>query len=435
MTRACRFAASLVLLIGATQPLGGQSQCVSSSGLTTPTTGAIALVSSSSAVSTNLSGAAAIWNNCAGIPTVVANESPSNAITVNVRHEQGPSSRPDGACAGGAPTAPNGTVTGGEITIWDTYGPNPTNPDGTPRPDLANYDCRPHFTGIIAHELGHVFGLHNVSQQSCPNHIMGGAAWNNPTEPAAEECQRVDNEWTTPTEEQAQQQAEQCALSCPEACVGNPPTCPGNGGTSCENNQTCGPGMTSPLILDLGGDGIPTTGVDEGVLFDINGDGQLDRTAWTVAGEDDAILYFDHNQNHQIDGGTELFGDATITPTGERPRHGFDALAWYDQPANGGDGNGAITPADRVWGKLRLWIDRDHDGIMSRAESDALSARHVVQIDLLYVMLTAAQNFGRDASGNSHLLQGTFSMRLTVGQQGEIALRAVHDVFFRWQQQ
>ena len=50
----------------------------------------------------------------------------------------------------------------------------------------------------------------------------------------------------------------------------------------------------SPLVLDLDGDGVETTNVnDQWVVFDLDGDGVKNRTGW--AGADDGFLVFDRN--------------------------------------------------------------------------------------------------------------------------------------------
>ncbi len=79
---------------------------------------------------------------------------------------------------------------------------------------------------------------------------------------------------------------------------------------------------SEPLILDLNGDGIWTTSNhDDPVWFDLNGNGLAERTAWTHPDHEDGFLYVDWNGNRQIDGGTELFGDATRMPDGTKASH------------------------------------------------------------------------------------------------------------------
>src|SRR5262245_37718093 len=46
----------------------------------------------------------------------------------------------------------------------------------------------------------------------------------------------------------------------------------------------------SVYVLDVSGNGWQLTGASDGVLFDIEGDGSLTRTAWTSAESDDVFL-------------------------------------------------------------------------------------------------------------------------------------------------
>jgi hypothetical protein len=65
--------------------------------------------------------------------------------------------------------------------------------------------------------------------------------------------------------------------------------------------------------------------------------------SWTVQGVQNGWLYLDRNHNGTIDIGTELFGDSTPKPDGTIAQNGFDALAIYDQRADGGNGNRVLA--------------------------------------------------------------------------------------------
>ena len=204
--------------------------------------------------------------------------------------------------------------------------------------------------------------------------------------------------------------------SCGEVayCVG------GGCANGCDENCQCAEEPEDPLVIDLSGKGFPMTDVQHGVLFDMHADGKKVRTAWTAAHSDVGFLVLDRNGNGIIDNSAELFSNSSPQPGGRVAKNGFKALAVYDQPANGGDRDGWITEKDTVFSKLRIWVDKNHDGVSQPSELLTLKQAGVKAISVQYT-----DSKWKDAYGNLFRFRGQIVWEKPVNGQ---AVAAIFDV-------
>lgn len=153
-------------------------------------------------------------------------------------------------------------------------------------------------------------------------------------------------------------------------------------------------GLCSPIVVDVAGNGYGLTDLAHGVAFNLTGKGS-EMVSWTDPKHGNAWLALDRNGNGTIDDGTELFGTFTPQPVFKGiPPNGFLALAVYDQPENGGNGNGIIDPGDAIWSKLRLWIDSNQNGFSEPWELHTLSEFGISGIDLNYRLTRRRDRYG-----------------------------------------
>jgi hypothetical protein len=148
------------------------------------------------------------------------------------------------------------------------------------------------------------------------------------------------------------------------------------------NTADCACEPASPIIVDVSGRGFDLTSAASGVRFDISGANTPLQMGWTAAGADNAFLALP-GADGLVHNGKQLFGNFTPQPASSSP-NGFAALAVYDDPKNGGNGNGMIDSGDGVFASLRLWIDENHDGISQPEELHTLPSLGVNSISLNY---------------------------------------------------
>ena len=131
----------------------------------------------------------------------------------------------------------------------------------------------------------------------------------------------------------------------------------------------------TPLAIELYGEELLTTSVEDGVSFDMDGDGMAEQTAWLKKGS--GFLVWDKNGDGMVNDGTEMFGEATVMSDGKRAENGVEALKDLDS-----DNNNIINQYDELWGELRIWHDENGNGKTEEGELSLLSDWDIQSISL-----------------------------------------------------
>jgi Ca2+-binding RTX toxin-like protein len=184
----------------------------------------------------------------------------------------------------------------------------------------------------------------------------------------------------------------------------NQPTVDGNDGTDIINGIEkvefkggVQVGVTSPIILDLDGQGIVTTSADQGhARFDMDGDGIADRTSWI--GRNEGFLFLDR------DGNDTLSGVGEMSFVNDVPYASSDLVGLRAFDSNG---DGSLSETDADFARFKVWQDRNGDGRVGTNEVLTLTQAGVVSLNLTAVAVNASSAFGDVAVVNRGNYQRT----------------------------
>src|SRR5204863_5765264 len=101
--------------------------------------------------------------------------------------------------------------------------------------------------------------------------------------------------------------------------------------------------------------------------------------------------------------------------------NGFLALAVFDAPESGGNGDGWVSSDDAVYSHLRLWVDRNHNAVSEPDELHPLAELGVAAIEV-----DARSSRRVDEHGNAFAYRARIR-RMHGAQDG----RWAYDVFLR----
>jgi hypothetical protein len=166
------------------------------------------------------------------------------------------------------------------------------------------------------------------------------------------------------------------------------------------DGATCQYTPGSPIIIDTSGKGYRLTSVEDGVVFDLDGDGRVEQVSWTDPNGQNAFLAWDRNGNGRIDDGTELIGSYTpVGPPGDRlatAPNGFEALRFLEAINSTSLTDDVLNGADAIFARLLLWTDRNHNGESEPDELERLADAGISAISLDYRETKRVDRFGNE---------------------------------------
>jgi Ca2+-binding RTX toxin-like protein len=148
--------------------------------------------------------------------------------------------------------------------------------------------------------------------------------------------------------------------------------------------------LASPIVLDLDGDGVTTTGLSgSSTFFDLDSNGYATQTGWV--GASDGLLSVDLNADGQINNSGELFSVDGVNNTID--------IDTYDT-----NFDGKLNASDTDWANVKIWIDANGNGFTEDGELQSLGDLNITEIDLSFT------NTSIDNNGNWVGYTGSFTM-------------------------
>ncbi len=164
-------------------------------------------------------------------------------------------------------------------------------------------------------------------------------------------------------------------------------------------------GLLSAIIVDLDGDGLEARRAEKtGALFDMDADGVTDDTGWMSGG--DGMLVIDRDGNGTISHASEL----SFLSEKADAKSAWEGLGVLDNTKDG-----KIDKSDARFGELKVWTDRNGDGISQADELKSLSDMGITEIGLRSTTTSDSAKIGYNVPLSTATFKWSNGVTATIG--------------------
>ncbi|GAO52969.1 alkaline phosphatase [Novosphingobium sp. MD-1] len=164
-------------------------------------------------------------------------------------------------------------------------------------------------------------------------------------------------------------------------------------------------GMLSTILLDIDSDGLEARKASKSrAMFDMDGNGIADDTGWMTGG--DGMLVIDRDGDGMITDPSEI--SFLSEKTGAQSA--WEGLAVLDN-----NKDSKLTSADARFGELKVWVDRDGNGISQADEIKSLADLGIAEIGLGKSNLTDTVKPGENLALSTSTFKWTNGLTATIG--------------------
>jgi hypothetical protein len=152
------------------------------------------------------------------------------------------------------------------------------------------------------------------------------------------------------------------------------------------------PGGRKPIVIDLSGDGLELTKVATSNIVTKSSNGVITQMGWV--GPTNGILVYDRAKN----GNYNTLSDISFINDKAGATSDLEGLAGWDT-----NGDGVLNASDSGWSKLRVWVDKNQDGVAESGELFSFDQLGIKSINLKIAPtgFTSNNEFDSFASGTA----------------------------------
>jgi hypothetical protein len=159
----------------------------------------------------------------------------------------------------------------------------------------------------------------------------------------------------------------------------------------------------SPILIDTTGEGFYLTDEQHGVTFRELTTGRPEQMSWTDPAHHNAWLVRPDPDGSVRSIASNMFGNLSPQPPSDEA-NGYMALAYLAAQT----GCGRVVRLDStcaIWNELRLWEDRNHDGIAQPEELRTLEQSGIEALSLNYREVKRADQYGNRFRYTANVLE------------------------------
>jgi hypothetical protein len=142
------------------------------------------------------------------------------------------------------------------------------------------------------------------------------------------------------------------------------------------------------LVIDLENRGLEMSQPGQGITVDLDRDESLEKVSWPVK-SGTGFLVIDSKKSGSFAGISDLVADFSTDSGAGRAQNAFEVLRKFDE-----NHDGSINSSDSWFPFIGIWIDKNYDGKLDKAEALSLKESKIESISLRTAEISESDDVG-----------------------------------------